>query len=101
MPIVAWYNGGPGSSSLFGWFQEGISPYVVQADLSLGDGAYAWTRFANIICVDNPVGVGFSYTGSGAYRTSEEQIGADMGMNAYVSSPMCNKLVVPTCSPSL
>ena len=79
MPIVAWYNGGPGSSSLFGWFQEGISPYFVKADLTLGDGEYAWTRFANIICVDNPIGVGFSYTGSGAYRTSEEQIGAIVG----------------------
>jgi carboxypeptidase C (cathepsin A) len=31
--------------------------------------------------VDNPVGVGFSYTASGAgYRTAEEQIGNDMDL---------------------
>jgi carboxypeptidase C (cathepsin A) len=55
MPTVAWYQGGPGGSSLYGWFQENISPYGMTQDLRLTDNPNSWTRVANIICIDNPV----------------------------------------------
>jgi hypothetical protein len=42
--------------------QENISPYGVSPTLQLIDNPNAWTRVANILCIDNPVGVGFSYT---------------------------------------
>ena len=40
MPIVAWYQGGPGGSSLYGWFQELISPYSMTQTLQLVDNPY-------------------------------------------------------------
>jgi hypothetical protein len=79
LPTVAWYQGGPGAPSLYGWFQENISPYGISASLQIIENPNSWNKVANIICVDNPVGVGFSYTTTGAgYRTTEEEIGQDM-----------------------
>lgn len=40
MPTVAWYQGGPGGSSLYGWFQENISPYGFSQNLTITDNPY-------------------------------------------------------------
>jgi hypothetical protein len=37
----------------------------IDKDLNLIPNPNAWTKAANILCIDNPVGVGFSYTQSG------------------------------------
>ncbi|OQR83472.1 serine protease family S10 [Achlya hypogyna] len=58
-PLVLWLNGGPGCSSLNGLFTE-VGPFVVNGDLTLTANPYAWTRKANIVFVESPVGVGFS-----------------------------------------
>ncbi|KAJ9666593.1 hypothetical protein H2201_003252 [Coniosporium apollinis] len=63
-PLTIWLNGGPGSSSLIGLFQENGPCEVVQ----LPDGSYGtqartwgWDRSSNIIFVDQPAQVGLSY----------------------------------------
>ncbi len=63
-PVVIWLQGGPGSSSLFGAF-ELHGPIIAVDD---GDGGvtgeanpHAWTRSANMLYIDNPVGAGYSY----------------------------------------
>lgn len=66
------YNGGPGASSLFGLFVE-LGPLLLN-DLSLADPLYnatgipqlvrnpwGWSSVANLLVVDNPPPVGFSY----------------------------------------
>lgn len=58
-PIVLWLNGGPGCSSINGFFTEN-GPFVVQPDLSLKVNPYGWNRKANIVWVDSPAGVGYS-----------------------------------------
>jgi len=58
-PIVLWLNGGPGCSSIGGFFTEN-GPFVVQSDLSLKLNEYAWNQRANIVWVESPAGVGFS-----------------------------------------
>lgn len=60
-PVFFWTNGGPGCSSLLGLFEE-IGPFIPNASLNLIKNEFAWTRFANIVFVDQPVGVGFSYS---------------------------------------
>lgn len=38
-----------------------------------------WNRDFNMLYIDNPVGTGFSFTGSDAgYVTSEEEVGRDL-----------------------
>ncbi|KAF2860672.1 alpha/beta-hydrolase [Piedraia hortae CBS 480.64] len=63
-PLTIWLNGGPGSSSLFGLFNEVGPCQVVQ----LNDGLYGtqmrpfgWDRSSNVLFIDQPNQVGFSY----------------------------------------
>jgi carboxypeptidase C (cathepsin A) len=63
-PLILWLNGGPGCSSLLGWAQE-------HGPASFGDESetytinpYSWHKLANIIYLESPAGVGFSYIDS-------------------------------------
>ncbi|XP_021902172.1 serine carboxypeptidase-like 31 [Carica papaya] len=62
-PLVLWLNGGPGCSSVgYGATQE-IGPFLVDTD---GQGIkinpYSWSTEANMLFLESPVGVGFSYS---------------------------------------
>lgn len=63
-PLTIFINGGPGSSSMVGLFQELGPCQVVEIDEdTLGTIAreWGWDRSSNILFVDQPVQVGFSY----------------------------------------
>ncbi|EAY79381.1 hypothetical protein OsI_34509 [Oryza sativa Indica Group] len=62
-PLVLWLNGGPGCSSIgFGQAQE-LGPFLVKKDVAeLELNPYAWNQVANLLFLDSPAGVGFSYT---------------------------------------
>lgn len=67
-PLVLWLTGGPGCSALSGIIYE-IGPLSFDYAKSSGGGKpvlalnpYSWTKIANIIFVDAPVGTGFSYS---------------------------------------
>lgn len=63
-PLTIYMNGGPGSSSMVGMFQETGPCQVVEiAQGQLGTQArdWGWDRSSNIIYIDQPVQVGFSY----------------------------------------
>jgi carboxypeptidase C (cathepsin A) len=63
-PLTIYINGGPGSSSMVGLFQEvGPCQVVEIAENELGTVArdWGWDRSSNIVFIDQPVQVGFSY----------------------------------------
>uniref|UniRef100_A0A914RD41 Carboxypeptidase n=1 Tax=Parascaris equorum TaxID=6256 RepID=A0A914RD41_PAREQ len=60
-PVALWLNGGPGCSSIGGAFEE-LGPFYVNRDShSLYENPYAWNKAANVLFLESPVGVGFSY----------------------------------------
>jgi len=75
-PTILWLNGGPGFSSLFGMFNE-IGPFYVSTDNfpQLEPIPYTWNKDYNLVFMDNPVGVGFSYTEDNlGYSRYEDQV---------------------------
>jgi carboxypeptidase C (cathepsin A) len=78
-PLVVWLNGGPGSSSLTGLLVEN-GPCLVQPDLSVKSNPYAWNNHANVIWLEQPTGVGFSYFNNDDDR---DATGDDVGNNMY------------------
>eukprot|EP00040_Diaphanoeca_grandis_P003180 m.24065 g.24065 ORF g.24065 m.24065 type:complete len:540 (+) comp14469_c0_seq1:89-1708(+) len=59
-PIVLWLNGGPGSSSILGMLQE-HGPLLINATGGLTKNPYAWTNHVNLLILESPSGVGYSY----------------------------------------
>ena len=60
-PIMFWTNGGPGCSGLMGLFEE-FGPVRPTRDGKLKYNPFTWTKFANIVFVEQPIGVGFSWS---------------------------------------
>ncbi|KAB1208311.1 Serine carboxypeptidase-like 18 [Morella rubra] len=75
-PLVLWLTGGPGCSGFSALAYE-IGPFGFDYENYNGTlpsillNPYSWTKVANIIFIDAPVGAGFSYaqTSSGYYTT--------------------------------
>lgn len=66
-PVVLWLNGGPGCSSFDGFVYE-HGPFNFQQGNGSGNlpqlhlNPYSWSKVSNIIYLDSPAGVGFSYS---------------------------------------
>ncbi|XP_065202375.1 venom serine carboxypeptidase-like [Planococcus citri] len=71
-PVILWLQGGPGCSSLFGLFTEN-GPFQVKKG-KLVENKYSWTKFYNVLYIDNPIGAGFSFTND-YYVTTEQEVG--------------------------
>uniref|UniRef100_M8AT48 Carboxypeptidase n=1 Tax=Aegilops tauschii TaxID=37682 RepID=M8AT48_AEGTA len=73
-PLLLWLNGGPGCSSLgYGAMME-MGPFRVNKDKrTLSENPHAWTKVANVLFLESPVGVGFSYSNT----TSEYDLSGD------------------------
>lgn len=59
-PLVLWLNGGPGASSLMGFFTE-FGPVIMGAGGKVIANPYSWSKEANFLFLESPTGVGFSY----------------------------------------
>lgn len=58
-PLVIFLNGGPGSSSMIALFEEN-GPLRVDKDLKITYIDESWVKVANMLYIDQPIGVGLS-----------------------------------------
>ena len=100
-PLIVWFQGGPGASSLGGFFTE-MGPLSLDdrsehtAGFNASNGtlpsplpnAHSWAAFSNMLFVEAPAGVGFSYSHVKAdLTTGDNQTAADnyAALNAFFS----------------
>uniref|UniRef100_A0A8C7RJP1 Carboxypeptidase n=1 Tax=Oncorhynchus mykiss TaxID=8022 RepID=A0A8C7RJP1_ONCMY len=73
-PVVLWLNGGPGCSSLDGLLTE-HGPFLIQNDgMSLEYNPYSWNMIANMLYLESPAGVGYSYSDDSNYTTNDTEV---------------------------
>mmetsp|Transcript_36242 Transcript_36242/g.79110 ORF Transcript_36242/g.79110 Transcript_36242/m.79110 type:complete len:467 (+) Transcript_36242:46-1446(+) len=83
-PTVFWFNGGPGCSSLDGFiYEHGPFRTTSTAGDKLERFNYTWAKVANVVYLEAPVGVGFSYSeDSSDYGACNDDNTADDNRNA-------------------
>jgi cathepsin A (carboxypeptidase C) len=67
-PVILWLNGGPGCSSLTGLFLE-LGPSSINKKLQPVNNPFSWNNNASVIFLDQPVNVGYSYSGGSVSNT--------------------------------
>lgn len=74
-PLTVWFNGGPGSSSMIGLFQEN-GPCRVTPDGKVHNNKHSWSEVSNMLFIDQPVTTGLSYSKVGpvVYNTETHSI---------------------------
>ncbi|CAH2052304.1 unnamed protein product [Thlaspi arvense] len=80
-PVVLWLNGGPGCSSMDGFVYE-HGPFNFELKKTnkphLHLNRYSWSKVSNIIYLDSPVGVGYSYSkDTSDYTTNDTETATD------------------------
>lgn len=79
-PTALWLNGGPGCSSLDGFVYE-MGPFEIDSNNNLSLRPYRWNKNVNMLYVEAPVGVGFSYSTDNNYKCDDDRT-ADENMIA-------------------
>eukprot|EP01006_Ploeotia_vitrea_P013418 TRINITY_DN35136_c0_g1_i1.p1 TRINITY_DN35136_c0_g1~~TRINITY_DN35136_c0_g1_i1.p1 ORF type:complete len:460 (-),score=60.53 TRINITY_DN35136_c0_g1_i1:63-1442(-) len=77
-PVCLWMNGGPGASSVAYGFWSEMGPFKLNKTGQIHDNPYSWNKVANMLYVEAPSGVGFSYSENRAhYKTNDSQTAID------------------------
>ncbi|KAG1371581.1 serine carboxypeptidase-like 27 [Cocos nucifera] len=79
-PLILWLNGGPGCSSIAYGASEELGPFHIHPDgKTLFLNPYAWNGVANLLFLESPAGVGFSYsnTSSDLYASGDQRTATD------------------------
>ena len=85
-PLVLWLNGGHGCSSLDGWEMEN-GPMFLNKDGTYTINEYSWNKAANVLYIESPGDVGYSYIDSGLDDDIkvDDDIVAKNNLNAILS----------------
>lgn len=85
-PLILWLDGGPGCSSIGGALTARNGPFYVNRDSkTLYESVYSWNKFANVIWLDQPVDVGYSYSISGQPQQWSDDLSANQTYAALLS----------------
>jgi carboxypeptidase C (cathepsin A) len=73
-PVLFWFNGGPGCSSMIGFIQEhGPCVFYKDSDAKPSANEYSWNKFANMVYLESPAGVGYNQF-SGKFHYDDENV---------------------------
>lgn len=73
-PLTVWISGGPGASSINELFQH-LGPCFVDYSGNVYNNPHSWSTFSNILFIDQPNQVGFSYSiPVPAFQNEDEEI---------------------------
>ncbi|XWS25017.1 hypothetical protein CRYUN_Cryun27aG0034600 [Craigia yunnanensis] len=79
-PLTLWLNGGPGCSSIGGGAFTELGPFYPRGDgRSLRRNSMSWNKASNLLFVESPAGVGWSYS-----NTSSDYIRGDASTGHYI-----------------
>nr|XP_014349153.1 PREDICTED: lysosomal protective protein-like isoform X2 [Latimeria chalumnae] len=73
-PLVLWLNGGPGCSSLDGFLSENGPFHVNDDGATLYINEFSWNKIANVLYLEAPAGVGYSYSVDKNYQTDDDKV---------------------------
>jgi cathepsin A (carboxypeptidase C) len=76
-PFILWMTGGPGCSGMLALLFEN-GPCKIDKGMNQLNNTYSWTNSANVLWIDQPTGVGFSYGDAGDYDHDELGVRTDM-----------------------
>ena len=63
-PVVIWFNGGPGCSSMLAFMQENGPIAIDDGEDYIKTNPYPWNTKANMLWIESPAGVGYSLAGT-------------------------------------
>ena len=72
-----WFNGGPGCSSMLGFMQENGPRVINDGEDFLIKNTDTWNTRANVLWLESPAGVGWSYGTEADYTTDDLQQSID------------------------
>ncbi|KII89383.1 hypothetical protein PLICRDRAFT_41030 [Plicaturopsis crispa FD-325 SS-3] len=75
--VLLWLNGGPGGSSTLGMLME-LGPCTIDGANQTKFNPYGWNDRANVLFLEQPVGVGYSYADYGETVTTTEEAAKDV-----------------------
>jgi carboxypeptidase C (cathepsin A) len=81
-PIIIWFNGGPGCSSMLGMMQE-LGPIVIDdGEDYLKTNPHPWNERANVMFLESPAGVGWSVAGTKQDLSTNDMIQSQDALEA-------------------
>ena len=79
-PLVLWLNGGPGCSSMEGMLYENGPFQILEDGKTVTLNNYSWNKLANMLYLESPAGVGFSWSSNQADYNNDDDGTAEVMM---------------------